>query len=204
VTQQNYFRSARERLSMTQQQFATAVGVSRGAVHQWELCGGTAPRRASWSRVAAVLGVSVDQMLAGLHAGSEPEGLDAVPLLQDAPDPDRRAGDTFPSTRPRRTVHAHVDVTRHTFAMHVHGDCMTSATGDSFPPGSLLIVEPEMAPVSGDYVIALVMPSVTTFKQYVVDGGDRYLKPLNHRYATRLLGDARIVGVVREMTKRFR
>lgn len=189
---------------MTQQQFATAVGVSRGAVHQWELHGGTAPRRASWSRVAAVLGVSVDQMLAGLHAGSEPQGRDAVPLLQDAPGPGRRIDDASPTAGPRRTVHAHVDVTRHTFAMHVHGDCMISTTGDSFPPGSLLIVEPDLAPISGDYVIALVLPSVTTFKQFVVDGGDRYLRPLNHRYPTRLLGDARIVGVVREMTKRFR
>jgi len=81
---------------------------------------------------------------------------------------------------------------------------MVSDSGDSFPEGSILVVEPELPPLTGDYVIALNEASQTTFKQPVVDGGEAYLKPLNTRYPIKPLGAAKIIGVVREFTKRFR
>jgi len=61
-----------------------------------------------------------------------------------------------------------------------------------------------MAAEPGDYVIALNQSNETTFKQLVKDGGDLYLKPLNSRYPIKPLNGARIIGVVREFTKRFR
>jgi SOS-response transcriptional repressor LexA len=61
-----------------------------------------------------------------------------------------------------------------------------------------------MEAVSGDYVIAVNESNETTFKQLVKDGGDLYLKPLNSRYPLKPLGSARVIGVVREFTKRFR
>jgi SOS-response transcriptional repressor LexA len=97
-----------------------------------------------------------------------------------------------------------VPVKRHTYALRVHGDSMVSESGDSFPAGSILIVEPEMEALPGDYVIAVNHASETTFKQLVKDGGDLYLKPLNSRYPIKPLGNARVIGVVREFTKRFR
>lgn len=53
-------------------------------------------------------------------------------------------------------------------------------------------------------MIALNTDNETTFKQLVKDGGDLYLKPLNSRYPIKPLGTAKIIGVVREFTKRFR
>jgi transcriptional regulator with XRE-family HTH domain len=47
---------------MNHQQFATAVGVSRGAVQQWEK-GDTAPKRSHQKRVADLLGVSVAELM---------------------------------------------------------------------------------------------------------------------------------------------
>lgn len=61
-----------------------------------------------------------------------------------------------------------------------------------------------MEAIPGDYVIALNKANETTFKQLIKDGGDLYLKPLNSRFPMKLLGDARVIGVVREFTKRFR
>ena len=81
---------------------------------------------------------------------------------------------------------------------------MVSDAGDSFPPGSIIVVEPELAAVPGDYVIALHGDGATTFKQLVKDGGDLYLKPLNARYPIKRLDGAKVVGVVREFSKRFR
>lgn len=93
----------------------------------------------------------------------------------------------------------------HTFALRVKGDSMVNPNGaPSFPEGFILVVEPEMEPAPGDFVIAKNGENEATFKQLIKDGGDWYLKPLNPRYPLKALGDARIVGVVREATLRFK
>jgi len=86
----------------------------------------------------------------------------------------------------------------------VHGDSMASESGDSFPEGSIIVVEPDLEVLPGDYVIALNEHAQTTFKQLVRDGGEFYLRPLNPRYPIKPLGAARVIGVVREFSKRFR
>ncbi len=60
-----------------------------------------------------------------------------------------------------------------------------------------------MAAEPGDYVIALNQSNETTFKQLVKDGAI-CTSPLNSRYPIKPLNGARIIGVVREFTKRFR
>lgn len=55
-------KAGRERLRMTHQAFGDAVGVSRGAVQQWER-GVTAPTRKHQPKVAALLGVSVATLM---------------------------------------------------------------------------------------------------------------------------------------------
>ena len=93
-----------------------------------------------------------------------------------------------------------VPVSRRTFALRVHGDSMEP----DFTEGMLLIVEPELDPQHGDYVIAKNGSEETTFKQLVMDGADWYLKPLNQRYPIKPLGKSSIIGVVRATQKRFR
>lgn len=190
---------------MSEQQFANAVGVSRGAVQQWERPEGTAPRRSNWQRVADVLGVPVAELLSGLRADPALEVRAEVPLVSEVEAGNYTVIDNFRTGGGKfETVPTRVDVKRHTYALRVHGDSMVSETGDSFPPGAILIVEPEMKPEPGDYVIALNADNETTFKQLIKDSGDLYLKPLNSRYPIKPLGDAKIIGVVREFTKRFR
>ena len=53
-------------------------------------------------------------------------------------------------------------------------------------------------------MIAVDDKSETTFKQLIKDGGELFLKPLNLRYPIKPLGNATVIGVVREFTKRFR
>ena len=57
--------AGRRRLGMTQEQFANALQVSRGAVQQWETESGTAPKRANQPRVALLLGISVAELVSG-------------------------------------------------------------------------------------------------------------------------------------------
>jgi SOS-response transcriptional repressor LexA len=71
------------------------------------------------------------------------------------------------------------------YALRVKGDSMTAPLGNSrsFREGDIIIVDPDKEAVHGDFVVALLQRSKeATFKQYVSDGGIRYLKPLNTQY----------------------
>lgn len=198
-------RDGRRKLGLSEKQFADAVGVSRGAVQQWEKAGGTAPKRANQHRVAERLGISIAELVSG-GSNTSPgfDMLAEVPLVSAVEAGDYTRIDNFKPAGGFERVPVTIAIRRHTYALRVHGDSMVSEISDSFPDGSIVIVEPEMAAEPGDYVIALNESNETTFKQLLKDGGDFYLKPLNTRYPIKPMGTARIIGVVREFTKRFR
>lgn len=106
--------------------------------------------------------------------------------------------DNFGPQTQLETVPVTVDVKKHTFALRVHGESMRGRGADSFPPGTIVVVEPAMKAKSGDFVIVLNRSQRATFKQLVLIDGVSHLKPLNNRFKTRLLGDGAIIGVVRE------
>jgi SOS-response transcriptional repressor LexA len=190
---------------MTEQQFADAAGVSRGAVQQWERPGGTAPKRRNQPVVARLLGISVAELVSG--GSNVVPGLDVrvkVPLVSEVEAGNYTVIDNFKPHATFDMVPVSVSVRRHTYALRVRGDSMVSDTGDSFPDGSIVVVEPELQAQPGDYVIARNSENETTFKQFVRDGGDLYLRPLNPRYPIKPLGSATVIGVVREFSKRFR
>lgn len=198
-------REGRQRLGLSEQQFAQAIGVTRGAVQQWEKPGGTAPKRSNQPRVAELLGVSVAELVSGgSNVGRTIAVRGEVPLVSEVEAGNYTVIDNYKLTPHYDTVPVSVPVKRHTYALRVHGDSMASTNGDSFPDGSIVVVEPELTAQAGDYVIALNAENQTTFKQLVRDGGEYFLKPLNPRYPIRPLGSARIIGVIREFSKRFR
>lgn len=73
-------REGRARLQMTEQEFADAVGVTRGAVQQWER-GTTAPTRKNQPAVARLLGITVGELM---NPGS---GMAQLMSLSAADDP---------------------------------------------------------------------------------------------------------------------
>lgn len=58
-------KAGRKQLAMTEQRFADSVGVSRGAVQQWE-SGATAPARKHQEAVARLIGISVGELMSGV------------------------------------------------------------------------------------------------------------------------------------------
>lgn len=152
-----------------------------------------------------MLGVSVAELISG--GSNVSPGFDVraeVPLISEVQAGNYTVIDNFQPRSGLDMVPVTVPVKQHTFALRVQGDSMVGDSLDSFPEGSLLIVEPEMEALPGDYVIALNGDNQTTFKQLIRDGGELFLKPLNVRYPIRPLGNAEIIGVVREFTKKFR
>ena len=81
------------------------------------------------------------------------------------------------------------------FWMVVKGDYMACNGNPSFPEGSLILVKPESEPISGKYYVAILESGEQTFKQYVVDAGHKYLRPLNQNYRTIEIDDTcRFIG----------
>ena len=196
-------REGRARLKLTEQQFADALGVTRSAVQQWEREGGTAPNRKKQPAVAKLLGLTVAQLMSGepnTEAGPEIRG--AVPLLSavQAGEYKLHVDNFHPGDGGSELVPTSVPIGRHTFALRVAGDSMEP----DFVAGMVIIVEPDLEPQPGDFVIAKNSDEETTFKQLVKDAGDWYLKPMNARYPIKVLGTGKIVGVVRPVEKRFR
>lgn len=85
------------------------------------------------------------------------------------------------------------------FALRVQGDAMTAPAGrKSFHEGDIIIVDPDQEVAHGHFVIALPpRAKEVTFKQYVVDAGTKYLKPLNLQYPiTKMDAGTQIHGII--------
>jgi SOS-response transcriptional repressor LexA len=83
------------------------------------------------------------------------------------------------------------------FALRVKGDSMEPTC----PDGSVIIVDPEREPENGSLVVVrLDEDAEATFKKLMMEGGRRYLAPLNPRYPVlEISGPATICGVVRQV-----
>lgn len=91
-----------------------------------------------------------------------------------------------------------VDASQGSFWLRVKGDSMTSPVGFTVPEGMIILVDPNKEASSGKLVVAkLENENEATFKQYMVDAGRKYLKPLNpHHPITIINGNCKVVGVV--------
>lgn len=188
--------------------FARAVGVTGASVTQWldgttkSLKGDVATKmeRATGYRADWILNGRLPKRVDNVERGPDVRG--TVPLLSDV-----QAGmyrefvDNFhPGDGGAEAIPTTVPINKHTFALRVVGDSMEPR----FTAGMILIVEPEMEPNPGDFVIAKNGDDETTFKQLTKDGAEWFLKPLNERYPIKPLGENRIIGVVRAATHNFR
>jgi SOS-response transcriptional repressor LexA len=93
------------------------------------------------------------------------------------------------------------------FALQVSGDAMVSPHPgeESFPPGTLILVDPSKPVAPGDYVLAKdKQTGHATFKRLVQDAGRWYLKPSNPAYQTVEVKDLEtaIIGRVMESQQR--
>ena len=89
-------------------------------------------------------------------------------------------------------------------AFRVEGESMVAPAGLSFPPGTVIVVDPDRKPKEGDYVVALdPQTQRPTFKRLVSDAGRWFLRPLNPAFPTVAVdGPNATLGVVCEWQMR--
>lgn len=136
----NLIRAGRDRLGMTEQRFADALGISRGAVQHWEK-NKTAPSRKRQNSVAKLIGVSVGELMAGI-ANSYPEAAPRNLVVNDG----KGSYDADPFTEARELL-SQMNLTGRAEAMeylrylakrHPAGFSSSAAhgPGDTLPPRS--------------------------------------------------------------------
>jgi len=195
-------------IPISQVELARNVGIKQQSIQY--LCSGKAAGSKHTAKIAQILGVRPQWLATGegpMQEGEEsnvspgPLIQGKVPLISWV-----RAGEWQEVIDPRIPgdaedwIETTVQVRTHTFALRVQGDSMEP----DFPEGMLIVVEPELDPQSGDFVVVR-NGNDATFKQLIKDGADWYLKPLNLRYPIKSLESrCKIIGVVREAVRRFR
>ncbi len=86
------------------------------------------------------------------------------------------------------------------YALRVIGDSMAP----EFLDGHILIVDPAMSPLHGAYVI-IDYRGETTFRQFIVENGRKFLKALNSAYpVVELVENYSVRGVVVQRASRRR
>lgn len=199
----------REKRGLNQSDLARRLRIKVQSVQQWE-SGQTQPRANRLRAIAEALGCSVhaltDDVVDHESLFNEAVPLEGmrprrVPLVAVAPAGmphdsfDQRVADVREPTVP-----TFYPVSHGAFALRVFGDSMEPI----FPDGCIIVVEPSIEPKHGMYVVVrLDGTSEHTFKQLIVDGPHRLLKPLNSRYPIiELNREAVFCGVVVESFQR--
>ena len=89
--------------------------------------------------------------------------------------------------------------TRRAYCLIVEGDSMVGPPGsDSYPPGSYIVLNPDLEPQNGSRVVAKKKGTdEATFKVFRREGSELWLRPLNPQYqAIPMTSDYVIIGVV--------
>lgn len=206
-------KQARKHAKLTQEQLAKAIGMSQGSLSEAEKVGLSSTYTV---QIAKACGVSANWLATGVgHMTLEAQNVTIarlrgkVPLISWV-----QAGelegvvDVFePGDADEFEDVYEALVSENAYALKVEGDSMVSTIpGDtSFPPGTIIIVDPNRSASAGDFVIAKdVVTDKATFKKLVHDAGRWYLRPLNPAYPTMEIDDPalRIIGKVVEFNIR--
>lgn len=209
-------KSRRLRLGLTEQELASQVGVSRGAVQQWEREGGTAPKRGNQAAVAKVLGLTVAQLMSGEEPDAKQNtstaavGTTRIPLISHVQAGNLTAimDDHAPGAAAEYLL-TDLPVSKHTFALEIKGTSMEP----DFKEGDRVIIDPEVQPQPGDFVAAKITDShgdgEATFKKYrprgTNDRGDEVfeLTPLNEDFPS-LRSDSTPLSIIGTMVEHRR
>lgn len=154
-------RERRLALRLTEEALAKTVGVTRGAVQQWEREGGTAPKRSIRNKVAEALNISVYHLTAAEATPSLPAGVAQSLSLLPFENP--------PSLDWEEIVTKQKLPAR--FVCAVPDDALSPAT----PRGTRLIFDTQAPPKPGWGVLLEDAKGNRYVRRYIAGAGDRWM-----------------------------
>jgi len=183
-------QSKRSELGLTQAELAERAGTSQQAIEQLE--NGKTKRPRYLPELARALGCEIDWLITGTKSGTNVApaelGNKRIPILSYV-----QAG-LWTESQEYRSYDGGMsyllvddDVSDNAFALIIEGDSMAP----KFNAGDKIIVDPEVYPVPGDFVVALDgVKNQTVFKKFGPTGVDSHgndiyeLVPLNDDFPT--------------------
>jgi len=194
-------------LNMSRETLAQNMGLTYGAITHY-LTGRRVPPLSQFHKLAQILKTDA----AWLHYGEEDRSLMigsntitsehkySVPIMSYSELARHGVNGTDSTLTPSEFIPNLFSDQPHWIALRVLGDAMSAPLGNlkTFIEGSIIIVDSKKDVADGCYVVAVLADSKEiTFKQYVIDSGITYLKPLNPQYPmVKLENESRIYGVV--------
>ncbi|MBC3250481.1 helix-turn-helix domain-containing protein [Serratia fonticola] len=201
-------RRRRKDLKLTQATLGARIGVAGGAVSQWE-DDKTAPNGDNLLSLARELGCQPEFILYGENSAAnvEPARADSrmVPILSYVQAGAWTAECTIRSLDGDiEFLHTNLDLSASAFTLIIKGRSMEP----DFSEGDAVVIDPEVHPLPGDFVVAQNGDDEALFKKYrprgIIDGQEVFeLVPLNEDYPT-LRSDTssiRIIGTMMEHRK---
>lgn len=212
-TRGDRIRHVREQMGLSQEAFGKRLKVAKAAVSNWERDEVDTIRSDNLLEIQRISGFNATWIETG--RGPERMGVEenrAVYNVEDGP-PVRavpliswvqagqwsEAVDNFRPGKGEKMVWTTKKTGSRAYALRVVGDSMENPNGrPTYPAGSVIIVDPDREAANLSPIICRLENSKeATFKQLVIEGAERYLKPLNPRYPVmRLEETATICGVI--------
>jgi SOS-response transcriptional repressor LexA len=186
-------------------ELARLTGVPQPTLHRMSTGEAKEPRHSTLKLVTDYFGVSVSDIvetaMSDIGSLSNVELIVArreVPLLSwDQLSPESASLETSHRDATAKVPVSDSVIGRNAFGLKIVNDSMAP----EFPEGSVIIVDPDRAPGTGDFVVVRDPDTgQATFKRLVEDAGRWYLRPLNPSYPTIQIADVAsgVIGVVVE------
>jgi len=186
----------------TQLDLSKRTNLSRGRIAQIETNPLAEVKGDTLVSLAKAFGYSTEQLISddelGLLAGLKLQPITKkAPVISWASLRDILEG-TFSMDESYQWVGCPHDISDNAFALEVQNDVMTANNGRSYPKGTLIFIDQTKQSKTGDRVIAIDKETMeSVFREYVVDGGVKYLKPLNTAYPIQKFNDnTHVIGVI--------
>ena len=160
------YLAVRERLALSQSALAKKLKVKKQAISSWER-GISDPRLETARELAKLADVRVEWLLSGEGPANGTASSNVVNYIgrgRSVP----KLGDTtmrilpVSKRRPSEFVQSHFDCGAKSYALQVVGDSME----DEFHAGDVVIIDPDLAPVPGDFVHAEMADGMMLFRKY--------------------------------------
>lgn len=180
---------------LTQTDLAHRSGVSQPGINRIlkERSRAKQPRKETLEKIAAVLGVTPDQLAGREAIPARMLARGVVPVLAWE---NLQPADSADDPSPRGWLACPVEHTDKTFALPVLGEAMSG--DDGYREGEILFVDPAVPPAHGKDVVVL-KGTTALFRRLVVTPEGRFLKTLNPAWPTPIMPlpeDAVVCGTV--------